>query len=383
MSRIRVMNVITGLGLGGAETALTQLVQGLDRDRIEASVVSLQPESVLAQPIRTAGIPLHTLEMTGPSHLPVAVMRLRGLIREMRPHVVQTWLYHADLLGSLALLGMNQPPALAWNLRCSAMAMEHYSLASQLVRWSCCLLSSRPALVIANSQAGLDAHTALGYRPRRTELIPNGFDLDRFRPAPEARAALRREWGIADHTTIIGLVARWDPQKDHATFVRAAALLAAQRQDVAFVLAGVGLEENAPGIGDLLTRFPVAAPVRLLGARSDIPYVLAGLDIGGLCSAFGEGFPNAVGEAMACGLPCVVTAVGDSARLVGETGRVVPPRDAEALAAAWSELVSLGSERRAQLGETARNRIVNHYGLATIIARYESCWTGLIQGDQP
>ena len=383
MIPIRVMNVITGLGLGGAETALTRLVQGLDRDRVEPSIVSLLPEGVLAQPIRAAGIPLHSLGMTGPAHLPGAVMRLRTLIREMRPHLVQTWLYHADLVGSLALLGMNQPPTLAWNLRCSTMAMEHYSLASRLVRRGCALLSARPSLVIANSQAGLDAHAALGYRPRRTELIPNGFDLDRFKPDPAVRSAMRRQWDIPDEVTVIGLIARWDPQKDHATFVRAAALLAEQRQDVAFVLAGAGLEEGRSGIGDLLARFPVTAPVRLLGARSDIPAVLAGLDMGGLCSAFGEGFPNAVGEAMACGLPCVVTHVGDAAALVGDTGRVVPPGDAEALAASWREMVSLGSERRARLGQAARDRIAEHYGLPTMIARYESCWSNLIQGKQP
>ncbi|MDO8607318.1 MAG: glycosyltransferase [Phaeospirillum sp.] len=383
MSRIRVMNVITGLELGGAETALTRLVQGLDRDRVEASVVSLLPGGVLAGSIRAADIPLHCLGMTGFAHLPAAMMRLRALIRETRPHVVQTWLYHADLVGSLALAGLKRPPALAWNLRCSTMAMEHYPLTSRLARWGCALLSSRPALIIANSQAGLDAHAALGYRPRRTELIPNGFDLEGFRPDPEARAAIRREWGLADHATVIGLVARWDPQKDHATFVRAAALLAGQRQDVAFVLAGSGLEDGAPGIGDLLARFPVAAPVRLLGARTDMARILAGLDIGGLCSAFGEGFPNVVGEAMACGLPCVVTHVGDSASLVGETGRVVMPGDAPALAAAWSELVSLAPEGRARLGKAARDRIARSYGLAAMIARYESCWSSLRPMEQP
>lgn len=382
MSRIRVMNVITGLGLGGAETALTRLVQGLNRDRIEASVVSLLPDGVLAQPIRTAGIPLYNLGMTNFAHLPNAVIRLRRLIRDLKPNLVQTWLYHADLVGSLALFGMDQPPVLAWNLRCSAMAMEHYSLTSRLVRRGCALLSTRPALIIANSQAGLDAHTALGYRPRRTELIPNGFDLNRFKPDPEARAAMRREWGIADDVTVIGLVARWDPQKDHASFVRAAALLAGQRQDVAFVLAGLGLEEDAPGIGDLLRHAEIAAPVRLLGARNDIPQIMAGLDIGGLCSAFGEGFPNTVGEAMACGLPCVVTDVGDSAVLVGENDRVVPPGNAPALAAAWGELVSMGTKSRARLGTAARSRITEHYGLETMIARYQACWASLCRPEQ-
>ncbi len=378
---IRVMNVITGLDRGGAETVLAQLVGALDPAQIAASVVSVTTEGPLAEPIRAAGIPLTALGMRGLSDLPSALTRLRRLIGDERPHMLQGWLYHGDLLATLACLGSSSP-ALAWNLRCSDIDMRHYGISSRLVRRACAFLSGRPALVIANSQAGLDVQLRLGHRPHRTALVPNGIDLKRFHPDAAARQAARAAWNAQDDTLIIGMVARWDPQKDHETFVRAAALLAGRRKKIAFVLIGKGLQPAAPGIASLLDRFPVAAPVHLLGERPDVAALIPGFDVATLSSAFGEGLPNAIAEAMACALPCVVTAIGDSAGLVGETCLTVPPRQPTLLAEAWERLVDAGPARRAALGQAALKRIVTNYRLEAMAAHYTSLWQNLARSPR-
>lgn len=371
---IRVLNLITGLGCGGAETVLSRLVAAVDRGRILPSVMSLTTDQPLGESIRAAGIRVESLNMGGIADLPRAVGAVRRAIERDRPHLVQTWLYHADLVGTLATWGMDRV-ALAWNLRCSDMDL---GWSSRLVRRACAALSHRPQLVIANAATGLDDHRRLGYAPQASRVLPNGIDTARFRPDPRARTAMRAGWGFEPHRVVIGMAARWHAQKDHACFVQAAAALAT-RQPVAFVLAGKGLDEQAPAMRDLLARHPVAAPVKLLGLRDDLPAVDAALDIGTLSSAYGEGMPNAVAEIMACGVPCVVTDVGDSARLVGDDALVVPRRDPQALAAAWERLVLAGPDARRRQGEAARSRIEAEYSLARMVAAYESTWIELAE----
>jgi glycosyltransferase involved in cell wall biosynthesis len=235
-------------------------------------------------------------------------------------------------------------------------------------------------VVIANSAAGREAHIAAGYRPRKWRVIGNGFDVDRFRPDPGARDLFRAVHGATDKF-LIGLVARYDPMKDHTNFLRAAEMFLRKRPGSRFVLVGTGVDGGNQVLASEIRELGLDSKVILLGERSDLPAILPGLDVLTLSSSFGEGFSNAIGEGMACGLPCVVTDVGDMAEVVGPTGRVVPPGQPDALAAAWNELESLGEEGRNALGETARARVRERFGLDSIVRQYETTYRALAAGS--
>jgi glycosyltransferase involved in cell wall biosynthesis len=235
-----------------------------------------------------------------------------------------------------------------------------------------------PDAVVVNSRAGQRFHERIGYRPRRWEHIPNGFDTNELRPDPDSRGRIRAELAIDEETILIGLPARYHPMKDHDTFLTAAAILTASRPEVRFALLGAGIERSNRALMKAIGNRGIADRILLLGERDDIAEMYAAFDIATLCSAFGEGFPNVLGEAMASGLPCVSADIGDAAELLGGTGIVVPPRDPQALAAAWRKLIDLGAEGRRLLGDQARQRIARDYGLGSAIARYEALYSDIV-----
>jgi glycosyltransferase involved in cell wall biosynthesis len=376
-SSATIVHLISGLSSGGAEMMLYKLLSGLDRRRFRSVVVSLTPGGALAPRIEALGLPVHSLGMRRGQPTPRALWTLVQLLRRERPALLQTWLYHADLLGTLAA-PLARVPRLAWNIRASDMDLTRYRRLSRLTRAACARLSARPQVVIVNSEAGRRYHQQLGYHPRAWAFIPNGINLDEFAPDPGHRRAVRAELGLPPDAPLIGLIARRDPMKDHATFFQAAARVARDRPGVHFLLAGHGVTPDDPLLARLLAATGLAGHAHLLGERRDVPRLTAALDLATLSSAYGEGFPNVLGEAMACAVPCVATAVGDSARIVGDTGAVVPPRDPAALARAWSALLTLPPADRAALGERARRRIADRYALPTIIRHYEHFYDRLL-----
>lgn len=369
-----IVHLITGLETGGAERMLARLVTGLDRERHRSIVVSMTGPGVVGPLLTGAGIELHTLQMRrGVADLR-GLARLAAILREVRPDILQTWLYHADLLGSVARL--RAPPcALLWNVQCAE------SVDADLVRRLLVWCSAQPDAVVVNSLAGRRFHEQLGYHPRRWEHIPNGCDTNVFRFDAEARLTLRNELGIPDHAVAIGLSARFHPMKDHANFLAAAARRAAVRSDTVFVLVGPDVDSANRALAQAITAHGMTAHVRLLGERSDMTRIYSALDIATLSSAFGEGCPNVLGEAMSCGVPCVATNCGDAAEILGPTGIVVPPRDPEALAAGWERLISLGPDERRALGSKARDRIIGSYDLRAVIDRYDALYSGFIARD--
>jgi len=272
-------------------------------------------------------------------------------------------------------------PAIVWNVRCSSMDMTRYRRASAVVVRMLVSLSGYPDVVVANSEAGLGSHRALGYRARRWKLIPNSLDVDQFRPDGEARAWLRRELKLGPEAIIIGLIARYDPMKDHGNFIAAARLLADQMPPVHFVLVGWRVDSGNGDLMRLLEPDHLGGRLHLLGLRQDINCITAGLDVACSSSAYGEGSSNAVAEAMACGVPCVVTNVGDSALLVGKAGKIVAPRDPEALARGCREIMSMAPEHRQRLGRYARQRVLERFSIPSIVARYEKLYEELAPGS--
>jgi glycosyltransferase involved in cell wall biosynthesis len=360
-----IVHLITGLEIGGAERMLVQLAARTDRDRFPTTVVSMTDAGKLGRTLTAAGITVETLGMRRGVAGPSGLARLGKILRRERPLVLQTWLYHADLLG-VAAYWLGGVEHLLWNIRCSE------SIGSKAVRLVLSRLSATPDAVIVNALAGRHFHERLGYRPKHWEHIPNGIDTSNLRPDEAARRRLRAELGIDEAAVAIGLPARYHPMKDHATFLSAAAELAQRRRDAQFVLVGTGIAPQNRELSRAIAAHGLGPRVHLLGERQDMRRVYPALDIASLSSAFGEGWPNVLGEAMACGVPCVATDSGDSAEIIGNTGFVVPPRDPAALAAAWERLAALGPEERRSLGLEARERIVRHFDLDRIVGRYES-----------
>lgn len=367
---LRVLHLITGLERGGAETMLTRLALAGAAQGRAAIIVSLTDTGRLGAELRAAGIDVHTLGLRRGRAAPSALLRLLALIRRERPQLVLSWLYHADLLALVATRFLPGLP-LVWNIRCSDMEFAHYAPGTRWVRRVLALSSRLPAIIIANSEAGRRHHARLGYRPRRWEVVPNGFDTTLFRPDRAARARWRDRLGVAETMPLVGLVARLDPMKDHANFLAAAARVAAAREDVRFVLVGRGTESLAPPPA-------LAGRLQALGEQDRMHEILAALDLAVLSSAFGEGFPNVLGEAMACGVPCVATDVGDARAILGATGAIVPPRDPDALAAAILDFLAGDAEARRRAGEAARARVIAQFSLDAVARRYDDILRGLI-----
>lgn len=374
------MHIITELHTGGAEMMLYKLVSVLNRKRFRCRVVSLESPGVFSHRIKDLGVQVDSLGVNPACPSPLALFKAIGMMRQWRPHVVQTWMYHADLLGTLAWV-ISGKGSLIWNMRCTNMDFSQYSRMTRRVMKVCAGLSRIPQMVVANSHASIEHHKKMGYHPRRSLVIPNGFDLERFKPDPVLRKQMRNALGIPEDAQCIGLVARFDPMKDHATFFSAAKIIEVRMPDIHFILCGEGVTWDNPKLRSFLGSVRTSSKLHLLGLREDVNRIMAGLDIFVLTSGYGESFPNVIGEAMACGVPCVVTDVGDSAGIVGETGKVVPIKDPSATAGAVLDLIELTTEDRHALGMSARERIQRHYSLDKVASDYERLYLeAMVQG---
>jgi len=376
-----VLYVITGLFRGGAELMLYRLLSRLDRTRFTPQVVSLLDHGPVSRKIQALGIPVRSLGMKRGIPNPAVVLRLAGWLRQDPPDMMQTWMYHADLVGGLAAQLVGNIPV-AWGIRHSDLNSETSSSLTHLTVKTCAILSRwLPDRIVCCSEASRQVHTALGYAAEKMVVIPNGCDMETFRPNSGARAPVRKELVVSEDAPVIGMVARFDPQKDHHTFIRAAQLLHRDRPDAYFLLCGNEMTWENQELARWIDEAGLRTRCHLLGRRDDdIPNLTAALDIASLSSAYGEGFPNVVSEAMSCGVPCVVTDVGDAALIVGQTGIVVPPRNPEALAAAWRTMLEMGCEGRRPMGIAARQRIKERFDIAEITGRYEHLFEELALG---
>jgi glycosyltransferase involved in cell wall biosynthesis len=372
---LRIVHVITTLDLGGAEVMLTKVLEHTDLAQYPTTVIALAGRGPLAARLEAAGVDVLALETRPGFAAASGLARLVRMLRRLRPDVVQTWLYDADLLGFLAgrMAGV---PAIAWNIRCAALDPADHPWRLRGMLFLLARLSGRVGAVVVNSEAGREASVHLGYHPRVWVAIPNGFDLSSFAPRPEARADVRTELGLGPEATLVGLVARYHPMKDHQTFFEAAARLRRSHPDVHFVLLGRAVDRANPAIAAMVDRHGLGPVVHLLGERSDVPRLTAALDVA-TCSSYSEGFPNAVGEAMACGVPCVSTEVGDCRVVVGETGVIVPARDPTALAAGWRQLLDRAVTDRRALGLAARARVTERFEIGAVARQYQALYDRL------
>lgn len=373
----RIVFVISGLGTGGAEIMLLKLLERLDRIRFEPQVVSLTTLGAPGERIAALGIPVRALEMRPGLAGVLKMLTLARWLRRVRPDLVHTWMYHADLLGGLAakLAGVK---AVAWCIRNSNLDRDKTRRGTRWVVAACARMSGwLPARIVSCSEQARAVHVALGYDAEKMMVIPNGFDLARFKPDAAARVRLRTELGLPADTPLVGLIGRFDPQKNHAGFFVAAGALLQRQPGVHFVLAGQGVDVANPALAVAMAHAGVAAHMHLLGLRDDMPMVMAALDVLASSSSYGEAFPNVLGEAMACGVPCAATDVGDSAYIVGDTGRVVASGDMVGLAHALVDILQLPAAERLALGESARTRVATNFEIGHITRQYEAFYAEL------
>lgn len=376
--KIRVCHIITNLAVGGAQTMLVKLLAALDRDQFEPSVITMIGDGPVTVELQELNIPVHSLNMRAGIPDPWALFRLVRFVRQFRPDLIQSWMYHANLIASLAAPVCRRPPVV-WNIRQSALTE---GIDKQTTFWTVKLgakLSRHFASrIIVNSNEGLQSHQKAGYAAEKLNIIPNGFDLERFQPSEWNRAKIRRELGISNHTPLVGWIGRFHPHKDPHNFVRATQQILQSAPQTHFMMCGNEITWSNRELCRWIDQAGCRRRMHLLGRRDDIPSLHASLDLYVLSSCM-EGFPNVVGEAMASAVPAVVTDVGDSALLVGTTGKVVPPHNHIALAAACSELLQISGDQLRQMGQKARMRIEENYSLPIIAEQYANLWQNILQ----
>ena len=360
---MRITFLVRALDYGGAERQLCTLARGLHARGHRVVVAVFYPDGPLEHELRAAGVPVQVFNKTGRWDLTGFMTRLLQFLRRERPDILHGYLDTPNLICLGARFFV--PVKVVAGVRTSSahgrkrdwLAHLHYHAEQRLLRFA--------DLVVMNSRAGLRSFAPNRLHPERAMVIPNGIDADRFRPDPQAGSRVRQELGIDDQKKLVGLVARLDPVKDHETFLRSAALLTSERDDVHFLCVGSGDERYERSLRELGEELGLSDSLIWAGSRSDMPAVYNALDVAVLCSV-AEGFPNVLGEAMACGVPCVTTDVGDAAWIVGDTGRIVPPHDPEALRDAIADVLD-DCEKGPSTTRVLRSRIIASFSLLALI----------------
>ena len=379
--RPRVVHVINSLNTGGAETQLGRLVGSESSSRLEHLVLPLLEGGPITEQVRAAGALTDVLQVTGARNLVTSPFRLAARLRELRPDVVQGWLLQGNLAATVgAVLGHSSAPVM-WNVRWTLYDVGSEKRSTRTLLKVSGGLARHPRCIIFNSQMAVSQHEALGYPSERARVIPNGFDVEQFRPDPAARDAVRRELEIPPDAEVMGMVARYHPMKNHAMSLRAAAYIAERRPGAVFVYAGRGVDADNKELATLIRDLRLGERVRLLGERQDVARLYASFDVYWMSSVargISEGFPNVIAEAMACGVPCVATDVGDAAPIIGETGRLTAPADWLAFGYATIQLLDAGPAARRRMGEDARARIISDFSLDAVAGAYHDLYLEIL-----
>lgn len=364
-----ILFLARSLDRGGAERQLVVLAKGLARREHAVAVAVFFGGGAYEAELAGAGVRVIHLNKKGRWDVLPFLIRLARLLRKERPAVLHSYLGVPNILAAV-LKPLAPGTRIVWGVRASNVDLSRYDWLSRFAYGLERRLAWLADRIIANSHAGKRHAVANGFPEAGIVVIPNGIDTDRFRPDPEGRRRVRAEWGLGDHEMLAGLVGRLDPMKDHPVFLEAASLIVKACRDVRFVCVGGGPADYAAVLRQRAAALGLTDRLIWVGARDDMPAVYSALDIAS-SSSLGEGFSNTIAEAMACGIPSVVTEVGDSARIVGEAGSVVPPGDPHALAAAIQHLIDLPAEERLARGAACRARVVSEFGIERLIQRTE------------
>jgi glycosyltransferase involved in cell wall biosynthesis len=370
----KVVHIITGLNDGGAEGVLTRLC--LHSKGAQHVVISLMDAGKYGPVLQQAGVVVHCLGMNPDKPSLIRFYHMIKLIRSEQPDVVQTWMYHADLLGGIAarLAGVRR---VFWGIRMSSLEKGKSKRTTIIISRLCALLSNwLPEKIICCANKALEFHADIGYAAEKLKVISNGYDLSRFKPDGVAGAEVRKELGLGASDFIIGNVGRFDPLKDHFNLLRALALVAKQQIPFRCLLVGKGLSPENKALVAYIAELGLQNSVFLAGQRTDIPAIMNALDLHVL-SSLSEGFPNVLAEAMACGTPCVSTDVGDALQIIGDAKACCSAQDAQSLANVIIKLALEWQQAPAAwqvLKVTSNQRIADKFSIEGMVKAYEMCW---------
>ncbi len=375
--RIRLLHCITSLDADGAQHMLLKLCQHMKQDEFEHIVLNLRSSSEFAKRFAAIGVPVINIGMRSSLPTVAASRAIREAIKTFSPDIIQGWMYHGNIAATLGHLFAKSSTPLLWNIRKAVENPKEYRPLTRMTLKLGAFLSSRPKKVIYCGNYVAEQHIKLGYSPNNTAVIYNGFDTDLFAPAPTHYQALRSRLGLPSDIKLVGMTARFHPHKDHLNFLKCAEIVAKAHPKTHFLLAGRGLSSDNQALQKMLSQVDLKNNLHLLGERSDVPQILPALDV--YCqSSSAEGFPNALGEAMACGVPCVSTNAGASAEAIGDCGKIVEINDHEALAQAVIEMLSLPNEQRTLLSNRMHQRVLKNFSLAVIATQYEDCYLDVL-----
>jgi len=375
---IAIEHITTSLDMGGAQAMLVKLIEaGAGCERNSSSVMSLMRPGVMLPALREAGCPVYSLDMRRGLVGPLGVIRLLRVTARVSPDVIQGWMYHGNLAASVAGFAQGPTVPVVWNVRHSLSDPKLETRTTQRLLALSARLSRSAAAIIYNSHAAAREHEAIGFASARATYIPNGFDCDHYKPDGARRAHLRALFGIPEDAMVVALVARLHPMKDHAMLVSAVARARAAGRKLHLLMVGTGLDNPPPALARLIAEALPQDSVTLASERTDVADWLPGVDILALSSAWGEAFPNILGEAMACGIPCVATDIGDCRSILGETGLTVPARNVEAMAAALMQVAALSDAGRQSMGAAARERVVRLFELRQVVLQYRRLYAAV------
>lgn len=368
---MNVLHIIADLNVGGAENMLKRLIESDSATISGTVVVSLTSLGLIGESLRARGVCVHTLGMSSFVHAPIVVWRLIRLIRQYRPATVQTWMYHADFLGGLAAR-LAGSCSIVWNIRCTAIPQGTLSVTFWLIRLCAICSHFIPDRIICCANSAKVAHIKLRYASHKMTVIPNGYNFSENGLNVNARTQIRQELGFGVGDIVIGVVGRFDPLKDFHNFVTSSYIVA-KRGDVKFLMVGRGNEWSNATLLNWIESAGLVKSFYLVGQQTDVTDYLSAMDIFCL-SSVNEAFPNVVVEAMAIGLPCVVTQAGDAAEILGDDDFVVPVRDSVSLADALLRMCDLKPAARKILGEKNAEKVRKEYQIKKIRRKYEAVY---------
>ncbi len=374
---MRILHCITGLTGDGAQRVLLRLTHLLRERSFESFVVNLGPRTPLVSEFEAAQVSVTSLGASPQMlHMPYVVTSMRRILKKIEPDVIQGWMYHANVISLIASSLTKGRTPVAWNIRRGMEDYRERSRSTRAVIRLSSVLSSYVDSIVYCSSVCRSQHEAYGYDSRRGHIVYNGFDREKFHMDEQSRHEARTLFSARTNEIVIGNVGRFDVAKGHRYLVEAFARLAARVRNVRLVCVGRGMDGTNMEIRDLIARAGIADRVALLGERESVERIFPGFDV--YCSAsINEGFPNVIAEAMACALPCVVTNVGGSAEVVGDSGVIVPSRSGEALAEGLYRYVRLSTVERRVVGERARERVIAQFSLQAMVERYAQLYRSL------
>lgn len=376
-SPVRVLHVIPGLEAGGAEGQLLALGPFIEQRGVEQFVVSMTPGGVLRPSYESTFGSVQDLGMARGAVSPKAVLQFHHLLRRMRPDVIHAWMYHACLLSAVT---PTEAP-IVWGIRHGLDAPEHLRPLTRFIVRAMPALGFRARTIVFNSSVSRRQHEEWRYPRRKSAVIPNGVDTERFAPDEACRRARRQEWGVPEDYRVVGYLGRLHLVKGWDLFCGAAAWLRAIRRDIMFVMAGPASPPEEVALRGMLDQFGITSDVRFVGFEADVPRYLAALDVL-VAPSRSEGFPNAVVEAMACGVPCVTTDVGDNAAIVRDVG-VIVGQEAESIGRGIQLLLNLDAAALSAKVATARERVTQEFGMTATSNVLAAIYRRLHAGPRP